>query len=422
MRINRITVLLFIVSSFIIFFTWFFSFTTINSLEEDYFEFIEEKSDALIYLGEMKSDILFLKSELFEYSVNPTQFHIDHIEKSKEDLVAAYLLYEVSEGEDEEEELKVINDGILTMIDKVDRIFEIADIGITLELSEELELLDELSHFLVEYIDEELVKDWQEQKDAGIIVQNDIHNTSLLLGVLTFSTLFVVSGGVVLFQRSLEKNVETEKLELMSKVVKNVGHDLRNPLSSISASAYVLKDASGEKKQKMLNIINDSVISMDVMLKSFLNYDKELELYLYKMDISSVIEQILDGFVTPDNIEIIFNKKDVFLVNVDVEKIKRVFLNLIMNSVQAMPDGGKISIITEIRDNAVRISFTDTGKGIAKENLKKIFTAFYTSKSSGLGLGLVNVKNIVESHKGSIKVESIEGKGTTMIISLPLVS
>lgn len=422
MRINRITVLLFIVSSFIIFFTWFFSFTTINSLEEDYFEFIEEKSDALIYLGEMKSDILFLKSELFEYSVNPTQLHIDHIEKSKEDLVAAYLLYEVSEGEDEEEELKIINDGILTMIDKVDRIFEIADIGITLELSEELELLDELSHFLVEYIDEEMVKDWQEQKDAGIIVQNDIHNTSLLLGVLTFSTLFVVSGGVVLYQRSLEKNVETEKLELMSKVVKNVGHDLRNPLSSISASAYVLKDASGEKKQKMLNIINDSVTSMDVMLKSFINYDKELELYLYKIDISSVIEQILDGFVTQDNIEIIFNKKDVFLVNVDVEKIKRVFLNLIMNSVQAMPDGGKINIITEIMDNTVRISFTDTGKGIAKENLKKIFTAFYTSKSSGLGLGLVNVKNIVESHKGSIKVESIEGKGTTMIISLPLVS
>jgi len=95
-------------------------------------------------------------------------------------------------------------------------------------------------------------------------------------------------------------------------------------------------------------------------------------------------------------------------------------MNLVTNALQAMPQGGEINISSEVKDKNIEVKIKDTGVGIPPKNLEKLFTPLFTTKSKGIGLGLSNVKNIVEKHGGTIQVQSEEGKGTTFTIQLPL--
>lgn len=218
---------------------------------------------------------------------------------------------------------------------------------------------------------------------------------------------------------SERKNIEKEKLEIMKRMSRGIAHDLRNPLSAISGAAYVLKDASSETKEKMLSIIDKSILSSENMLKNFVDVDKEINLNLETNNINSLVDEVLSGLFVPDNIKIIFNKDELPLINTDKMKIERVFINIILNAIQAMPKGGEIYITTKKLKDNVEISIKDNGIGIPKENIKKLFTPFFTSKDKGIGLGLINAKRIIEAHKGTISVLSQEGKGTTFIIKLP---
>jgi signal transduction histidine kinase len=105
---------------------------------------------------------------------------------------------------------------------------------------------------------------------------------------------------------------------------------------------------------------------------------------------------------------------------VDSNSLKQVLLNLFINAQQAMPGGGELILRTQKADGNAVINVTDTGKGITPENLEKIFDAYYSTKTSGSGLGLSTSKKIIEAHKGSIKVDSIVGKGTSFTITLPI--
>jgi signal transduction histidine kinase len=105
---------------------------------------------------------------------------------------------------------------------------------------------------------------------------------------------------------------------------------------------------------------------------------------------------------------------------VDKEKMKRVFVNIIKNAVAAMPKGGKLTISSRKTDDAVEISFTDTGVGMSKEVLEKLWTPFFTTKAKGLGLGLPICKRIVEAHDGKITVNSVLNKGTTFTVTVPV--
>jgi signal transduction histidine kinase len=104
----------------------------------------------------------------------------------------------------------------------------------------------------------------------------------------------------------------------------------------------------------------------------------------------------------------------------DPDQMRQVLLNLLRNAVHAMPDGGELVVSTETQDNIVTIEIRDTGVGISEDNLNKIFTAFFTTKPSGSGLGLTICSQIIHNHGGSIGVSSEEGKGSAFVISLPL--
>lgn len=110
---------------------------------------------------------------------------------------------------------------------------------------------------------------------------------------------------------------------------------------------------------------------------------------------------------------------DEIVMYADPEQLEQVFINLFANAVDAMSGEGALTVKVEEEDNLVRIKVSDTGKGISRETLEKIFEPFYTTKDKGTGLGLAIVYNIIEKHHGEIRVESEEGRGTTFIIALP---
>ncbi len=221
---------------------------------------------------------------------------------------------------------------------------------------------------------------------------------------------------------TLEKVTEKLKLDTLKQVTAGISHDLRNPLATISNALYILKDASEEKKQEMFAMIKKSVDSMSTMLKNFTEFEKEIILNLEQTDILCIIKESLGYLVFPDNIKIDIADVSVQQINIDQEKIRRSLLNILQNSIQAMPEGGILKITTKKINNMAEIDIKDTGIGISKKNLTKMFTPFFSTREGGIGLGLVNTKRIIESHKGTIKIKSEKNKGTTITINLPLVS
>jgi two-component system sporulation sensor kinase C len=125
-------------------------------------------------------------------------------------------------------------------------------------------------------------------------------------------------------------------------------------------------------------------------------------------------------FVLPSNIKLINEANDELLLNVDTDKIERVFTNLIANALDAMPNGGTLRITSRKMKNSIVLDFSDTGKGMSKQVLEKLWMPFFTTKAKGLGIGLSICKRIVDAHQGKIEVQSVEGKGTCFSVFLPV--
>jgi len=146
------------------------------------------------------------------------------------------------------------------------------------------------------------------------------------------------------------------------------------------------------------------------------------EKIIYSMDY--VVEDVLtvaNKYITQHKVNVRYNKSGDSSCIIDKELIKQAFINIIFNAVQAMPDGGELTIsILNVHGLFVKIIFEDTGTGIKPENLDKIFNPFYTTKEEGTGLGLSIVHNIIKDHNGTISVFSKEGIGTKFEIALPI--
>ena len=213
------------------------------------------------------------------------------------------------------------------------------------------------------------------------------------------------------------------KFEGMNEVSRMVAHDLRNPLAGIKNASFVLKkrhgQAMGESGQDMLQIIDDCVIYSDKIVRNLLEYSSEVT--LDKIDVSpkELVTNTLSKFILPDNIRLINETSDEFLVNVDPTKIERVFTNLIVNAFDAMSTGGTLKITSKKVKDYVQIVFSDTGAGMSKVVLEYLWLPFFTTKAKGMGIGLSICKRIVDAHQGRIEVQSIEGSGTCFSVFLP---
>jgi PAS domain S-box-containing protein len=241
-----------------------------------------------------------------------------------------------------------------------------------------------------------------------------------------------------------EQLLRSERLAAIGELAAMVGHDLRNPLQAITNAIHVINeigkrmDVSGKfsfvppplQKElsetytqliEMVNIIDRSIAYANKIVSDLQDFARTKEPELTEVDLESLIQETLSGVSIPENVRVSIRHDQVLSkLRADPTQIRRVFTNLTTNAIQAMPDGGELTISTSLKDGFVSIAFQDTGVGIPKEDAEKLFTPLFTTKPKGVGLGLAICKNIVEAHGGSIEVESQEGRGSTFTVKLPV--
>jgi signal transduction histidine kinase len=222
---------------------------------------------------------------------------------------------------------------------------------------------------------------------------------------------------------ALDSMIE-ERLKAIEQLAAMVGHDLRNPLTGISNAAYYLKmkigSKLGPKAIEMLDLIDKDVEYANKIVNDLLEYSGAIRLELSETTPKSILKEALALVKVPANAQLVDFTKDTPKIKVDVDKMKRAFVNIIKNSFDAMPKGGKLIVESRKTRDKVEFSFTDTGAGIPKETLERLFTPLFTTKARGMGFGLAICKRILEAHGGKISVESTVGKGTTFTLTIPV--
>jgi PAS domain S-box-containing protein len=221
-----------------------------------------------------------------------------------------------------------------------------------------------------------------------------------------------------------QRLVKAERLAAIGELAGMVGHDLRNPLTGIKNAAYYLSvkqgSCSDDDRNKMLGIIDSAIDHADKIIGDLQDYSREMQLELVNCSPRSILKEALALVQVPDRVKIVDSTLDEPLIRADKAKMVRVFINIVKNAVDAMPNGGTLQVKSIQTDGNVEISFADTGIGIPKETLGKIFSPLVTTKAQGMGFGLAICKRIVEAHGGEITVKSAIGKGTMFTVTLPI--
>jgi two-component system sensor histidine kinase HydH len=240
-------------------------------------------------------------------------------------------------------------------------------------------------------------------------------------------------GHIVLFRdlteiQELKREVErSQRLASLGRLAAGIAHEIRNPLSSIKGFATYFRERYKEvpEDQKTAEIMVQEVERLNRVIGQLLEFARPMSVRKKPTSIQTVIQhslKMIERDAQAKNINIRTHlSPDIQEVSIDPDRINQVFLNLYLNGIEAMEDGGTLSVDLYPEEGAkqIKISVSDTGTGINKEDLVHIFDPYFTTKQSGTGLGLAIVHKIIESHKGEVKVESEPEKGTTVTIILP---
>ncbi len=234
-------------------------------------------------------------------------------------------------------------------------------------------------------------------------------------------------------QHEVERRLkQSEKLASLGSVVEGVAHEVRNSLTSLGGFALRLKNLTADNVtySKYTQIILDDVSRLEKMVRDIEDYVKFSKQYSFeyqKLDLISLVERardkVLNKLPTSQVNSVLFNieaEKSLAPVYGDPSALEDAFSSLIMNSYEAMPNGGRLRVKLKNLPSAVSISFVDTGVGIHREDLSEIFNPFFTSKTVGAGMGLSKAHLLIEEHRGVIKVISEQGKGSTFEVFLPI--
>ncbi len=221
-----------------------------------------------------------------------------------------------------------------------------------------------------------------------------------------------------------EKLVRKEKLAFLGQLSGSVGHELRNPLGVISNAVYLLTTVHGdadETTKEYLDIISSEVQNSEKIISDLLDFSRTRSPDIDRVYVSEMIDGVLKKRPSPNGVTITTEvAEDIPPIYVDPRQVGQVLDNLIANAYQAMPEGGELKIKAEEIKKKVNLSITDTGLGILKENMKKLFEPLFTTRARGIGLGLYVSKGLIEANGGQIKVKSKEGSGSTFTIILPV--
>jgi signal transduction histidine kinase len=235
-------------------------------------------------------------------------------------------------------------------------------------------------------------------------------------------------------QKSLEGRLRhAEHLSAVGQLASGIAHEIRNPLNLINLTIDHLRVQldrahflDKEEIDKLVVNIKTEIHRLNRMIENFLDFGKPIRLQMQSAELSSILSEVLQ-LALPKGLDqgVRFETRginDLPRVLVDVEQIKNCFVNITVNALQAMSQGGVLRVHAQLDDENSRIlvHFEDTGCGIEADHLQKIFEPYFTTKKLGIGLGLALTKRVLEEHGGTISVASVKGMGTTVTISLPM--
>ena len=222
---------------------------------------------------------------------------------------------------------------------------------------------------------------------------------------------------------------DSERLAAIGQTAGMVGHDLRNPLQTITGELYLAKGevdslAEGDVKsnlQESIHVIEEQAAYMDKIVSDLQAFVQPVRIDKKPINLKELVANVLALVATPNSITVQSRIQEDFpQIKADLQLLKRVLINLVTNSVQAMPDGGKLTLTGQVNpDGQVLISVRDTGVGIPDALKNQIFTPLFTTKPRGQGFGLAVCKRVIEAHGGTISFESTAGKGTKFTIQFP---
>jgi len=222
------------------------------------------------------------------------------------------------------------------------------------------------------------------------------------------------------------ENIKKEKFIYMGRVAAGVAHEIKNPLNSIAMIIQRFKrefkpSEDQEEYINLLKIVSDEVRRVNEIVERFLKFARPKKLEMATVDFIELVKELV-LFITPQakekNITIEENTEEKLLWNMDRTQMKQAILNILLNALEATPEGGKITVSLKQKGKAVFLKIKDTGSGIPEDLQSKIFELYFTTKSSGNGIGLCIAQKIIEQHNGTIKLWSEEGKGSEFIICL----
>ena len=230
-------------------------------------------------------------------------------------------------------------------------------------------------------------------------------------------------------RNSRNELIGAERLATAGKMAASFAHEIRNPLSSMQMLAQMLmrkEDLPEARRKQSMQYILEEIERIDVIVKGFMDFARPASLNPAPHDLNQVLQEVLDLMeANLNHHQIALLKKfapNLAPVSLDRDKLKQAVMNIVLNAMDAMPEGGTLEIVTLQGADKVRIDVMDTGIGIPPEDLNQLFEPFFTTKSQGTGLGLVNAKRVLEQHGGDIQGKSVVGQGTTISLWLPLSS
>ena len=279
----------------------------------------------------------------------------------------------------------------------------------------------------------ELIQDMSEEYKSIVKFQYLVFGLSLVfMGLIFLALLLIVHKAERMIeeraraQRELEDQLhQSERLAALGEMVAAVSHEIKNPLGIIRSTAELMGTLpeAGDTHRKLSSVITEESTRLNRIVTEFLDFARPQTPDIRECDLKDIIEKNID-FLRPE-----LDKKGITIkaeldgtplrLMADHGQLYRAFLNIFINASQSMENGGTIDVQVQEEKERFRVKIQDTGCGITQENLKRIFNPFFTTKDKGTGLGLSIVRKIIEGHKGTIAIESQEGKGTRVEILLP---
>src|SRR2546421_3053768 len=233
-------------------------------------------------------------------------------------------------------------------------------------------------------------------------------------------------------RRSEQQTIESERLNALTLLAAGVAHEIGNPLNSLNIHLQLIErearkfdGAKPAELQESVEVARAEVNRLDSIITQFLRAIRPTRPQLRPDNVNSIVEETVRFFALEiKDRDIVVEQElrsDLPLIDIDRDQMKQAFYNVMKNSFEAMKARGILRIRTDKDDSHVLIKFTDTGGGISAENLSRVFEPYFTTKTSGTGLGLLIVRRIVREHGGELSIESSAGKGLTLAIRLPYI-